>query len=266
MAIISDSMATKCTVSDSNEQTEQAGSYSSITEMDPNTEHYLVATDSDDDITRKFNNTIGPATRESLLNLKNDGVKIYSLVTPAADAQETEYVHHIYYGFNGEEECVAEEVYTINDGQSLYDTITNSLEKVITETNTSASTEYIEGDTTTTEGVENETRREEVDNFFQNLEQQANGKYKVIEEMTYNDAALFDMITDYDGSAEDIAKANYLSENTCIDVDIEGSQPFVIDNAKSKIEEIYSEVINGLGDSFYEFETTSGIQQYDNNR
>ena len=149
--------------------------------------------------------TIAETTGARLRSLRENGIKVISLVTESQEedpneyALETQYVQKVFSGGNSD---IFE---SIQDGYKTVDMIKEKLKDYLI-TNTTTKEEYTEVQIIS--GYENEQRRQEVDEQF--------------ETMDYNNTSMFQQIDSYTSNEE----ANKLSTATYMDV--QGGEGYLI--------------------------------------
>ena len=168
---------------------------------------------SDDDENTAYSklDTIAETTGGRLRSLREDGIKVISLVTESQEedpneyALETQYVEKVFSGDNSD---IFE---SIEDGSKTVDIIKEQLKDYLI-TSTATKEEFTEIQIIS--GYEDRDRREEVDEQF--------------ETMDYSNTSMFQQIDDYTSEEE----ANKLSEATYMDV--QGGQGYLIQDCPSQ--------------------------------
>lgn len=144
---------------------------------------------SDDEIMSTLT-TIKQTTKDKVKEVKDDGVKIFSLIVKG-DEEENAWSSEIFG------EPFSDIFISAQDGQEMVDAISDDLQEYIIST--TESKEYVSGSTVIA-GYEDAERRKEVDSNF--------------ETFNYNNTIMFDQIENYNATDEDINKAIELSEKT----------------------------------------------------
>lgn len=135
--------------------------------------------------------TIQKSTRKKLEELKEDGIKIFSLMVKWELDSDNEWVKEIF------DKPASDEFYTAKDGQEMVDAIQEDLKEYIIET--TEEKEYSSESTVIT-GYEDSNRRKEVDEKFETFK--------------YDNTIIFDQIDSYNATEEDKEQAKELSKKT----------------------------------------------------
>ena len=135
--------------------------------------------------------TIKKSTRKKLEELKEDGIKIFSLMVKWELDSDNEWVKEIF------DKPASDEFYTAKDGQEMVDAIQEDLKEYIIKHTDSK--DYSSESTVIT-GYEDSNRRKEVDEKFETFK--------------YDNTIIFDQIDSYNATEEDKEQATELSEKT----------------------------------------------------
>lgn len=132
---------------------------------------------------------IKKSTKERLAKVKENGIKIFSLIVESDDEMEREWAKDV---------CSESDVFkTAKDGQKMVDAIQEELKEYIIKHTDSK--DYSSESTVIT-GYEDSNRRKEVDEKFETFK--------------YDNTIIFDQIDSYNATEEDKEQATELSEKT----------------------------------------------------
>ena len=130
-------------------------------------------------------------TRQKILDLREGGAKIFSIMVKTDVESDNEWVKAFY------DNPISDVFYSSQDGQEIVDVIQEDLEEYIIET--TEEKEYSSESTVIT-GYEDSNRRKEVDEKFETFK--------------YDNTIIFDQIDSYNATEEDKEQATELSEKT----------------------------------------------------
>ena len=136
-------------------------------------------------------NEIIQTTRQKILDLREGGAKIFSIMVKTDVESDNEWVKAFY------DKPISDVFYSSQDGQEIVDVIQEDLEEYIIET--TEEKEYSSESTVIT-GYEDSKRRKEVDENFKTFK--------------YDNTIIFDQIDSYNATEEDKEQATELSEKT----------------------------------------------------